>query len=390
MKPGLGPNSSLGLTLLALFVVSLGYGVVVPQLPALTGFSGTAGASALAWAHGSYAGFKILAQLPAGAWVDRWGSVRVLRVALLAFTLSVSGFLVAGPVPWFAFLRAVEGAATGVVYPAAFALALLSTGGNPSGKRLGVVMAVGSSGLLLGPALAAALASRGARTPVLVGAVLAAAATSWAWSTSRRSPAPPGGSSLTDLKALLRRLREPAFVGALLPIGFNKLSYTGLAAVLPLFGPDRLGLSGRGVGLLFVLTGLCFGLAQVLGGALSDRFRPRSLILACTPFLVGGLAGMAAASVSGFFAAGTAVYVLASSVIFNASLKHLAQAHGTEATYGGVYGLLGTVTDVMTVVGPVVFLALYARSPASVFWAMAALGSLFSLAFALLAPTRPT
>jgi hypothetical protein len=74
------------------------------------------------------------------------------------------------------------------------------------------------------------------------------------------------------------------------------------------------------------------------------------------------------------FAIAWALYVAASSIIFTATLKHVARAFGTEQTYGGVFGVLGTLTDLMTIIGPLVFLNLYPLLSSRVFLAMALTG----------------
>jgi hypothetical protein len=84
------------------------------------------------------------------------------------------------------------------------------------------------------------------------------------------------------------------------------------------------------------------------------------------------------------------VYVSLSSVIFTCTLKNAARAYGTEDTYGGVFGVLGTVTDAMTVVGPLLFLGIYGVSGTAVFPAMALIGVPFALGFLLAARASAT
>ena len=138
---------------LALFTVSLGYGVVVPLLPQLAGAeAGAQSASALSAIYGVYAAAKIGAQLPGGVWVDAAGGRRVLRWGLALFSISLGGFLFRGGVLWLSLVRGLEGAATGLVYPAVFALVLRGSEERGACKRIGAAVGIGSSGLLAGPA----------------------------------------------------------------------------------------------------------------------------------------------------------------------------------------------------------------------------------------------
>ena len=174
----------------------------------------------------------------------------------------------------------------------------------------------------------------------------------------------------------------------LLPIAFNKLTFSAFQALLPVHAGGALhlplGVATAGVYSvtgLFALTGVCFAAAQPLGGWLVDRFAPRAVILALTPPLLGALAALAFATTPFAFTWLYAAYVSASSVIFTATLKQAARAYGTEDTYGGVFGVLATLTDLMTVVGPILFLNLYGAAGAWVFLVMAVAGVPFAAGF---------
>ena len=370
------------LAIISLFVVSLGYGVVVPLLPLLAG-AGVGDAASLSVVYAAYAAAKLVAQVPGGVWVDRVGPRLVLRVALVLFCLSLAGFLVPSTTPlWFAVWRALEGAATGLVYPAAFAAVLLGPG-KKSGARLGTAVALGTSGMLLGPVLGG-FTGEDPRLPVTVALGLAVVVTlvallARAPTSAAVTPRSVGGE-LTQLWALAR---NPAFVGTMLPVAFNKFTYSALQAILPLHAAHTLQLGTRGITTIFALTGVGFGVMQVLGGALADRIAPRLLVAACSPVLLLGLAGAwLFTSVEGF-ALGYGAYIAASSIILTATLQHAAQQHGQDR-YGGMYGVLGTLTDVMTVVGPLVLVNIYGAVGQGVFGAMALLGLVFLLGFFVL------
>jgi hypothetical protein len=398
----------MALSALALFVVSLGYGVVVPLLPQLLGAQGApsanaSGAPAISIVYALYAAAKISAQVPGGAWVDAAGGQRVLRVALWLFCLSLPGFLFPLGVAWFALVRALEGAATGLVYPAVFALVLQSTGEARAGRRIGAVVGLGTSGLLVGPALGGWLGAReglphflaAGRLPVLVALCAALAIAVWAQlgekvlpEAGAAQPRPPARTVAAELRTLWGLARDPGFLGLCLPIAFNKLTFSAFQGLLPLHGA-ALGLGPRGVTLLFALTGIIFGAAQGLGGVLVDRFAPRTVALWLTPPLLLSLCGAALAQAPVPFGVYYGAYIAASSVIFTATLKHTARAYGTDDTYGGVFGVLGTLTDLMTVFGPLLFLNLYPAQGAWVFASMALCGLPFAVGFVVLSRRSP-
>ena len=69
-------------------------------------------------------------------------------------------------------------------------------------------------------------------------------------------------------------------------------------------------------------------------------------------------------------------------------MKHAAVVFGTEDTYGGVFGVLGTLTDLMTVVGPLLFLNVYPALGLGTFALMAGVGVVFLVGFAALRPAK--
>jgi DHA1 family multidrug resistance protein-like MFS transporter len=361
------------LSTLALFVVSLGYGVIAPLLPELALGTGAGGISIV---YAVYAAAKIGAQIPGGVWVDRAGPARVLRVALVLFCLSLAGFLVPGGAAWIALLRLVEGAATGLVYPAVFARTLRGAGEATAGKRLSAVIGVGTSGLLVGPALGGTLAPWGARVPVAAALALAVLVTLVAAFGPHPAEAPPAAPRALrpELGALAALARNVAFLGLMLPIAFNKLTFSAFQGLLPLYGASALGLHARGVTLLFALTGVCFAAAQGVAALLLARVPASTLTLALTPPLLLALAAMAGAGSAVPFGISYCAYIVCSSIIFTATMKHAARTFGTEDTYGGLFGLLATLTDLMTIVGPLLFLNLYRVGGRLTFVAMALIG----------------
>jgi MFS transporter, DHA1 family, tetracycline resistance protein len=366
---------------LALFVVSLGYGVVVPLLPELAGGRAATDEALLSAVYASYAVAKIGAQVPGGVWVDRAGPEKVMRLALVGYFVSTAGFLV-GDLAWFTAVRALEGAATGLAYPAAFALALRGADPSTHGRRLGLLAGLGTSGLLVGPALGGWLGEPDPTLPVYVALGLTLPVI--VWSFARRT-APRAAAPVRTVRAELRSLTglalNLAFVGLMLPIAFNKLTFSAFQGLLPLVGPDQLGVGSGGVTTLFIITGVCFGVAQPIAGWLADRVGPRAVVLGGGPFLIVALGLQTWATALIPYAVYYGLYVVLASLMFTATMKHAATAFGTDDTYGGLFGMLGTLTDLMTIVGPLLFLNLYATVGPSVALYMGAAGIPFFLGY---------
>lgn len=374
---------------LALFVVTLGFGVVVPLMPAIAQGAGE-GASQFSALFVAYSAARITCQVPGGVWVDRAGALSVLRIALALYALSLGGLLVPGGLVWFTAVRTVEGAATGLAFPATLALAAAAGPPDAIGRRIGLVTGVGTSGFLVGPVMGGALAGSGPQLPLTV--ALAAAVAMLVFLLVVTAPATAERAARTvrgEVAALARMSARPDFIGLVLPLGFNKLVFSGMQALLPLWGADVLGLGVRGVTGLFALSGVVFAVVQPLAGALADRLDPRAVIVACAvPMMIAiGFLGEAPGGAS--FAALFGGYILLSSVIFAATLKHAGRAYGeVGGAYGGVFGVVQTLTDLMTLVGPVLSLVLYQTRPGQLFPVVAAIGVPFQIGFVLLTRLR--
>ena len=368
------------LSALALFAVSLGYGVVLPLVPALTGGAEGLGLSLV---YSLYSAAKIGTQVPGGVWVDQVGARRIMVVGLSLFCVSTLALLVPGPVWWLVAVRVVEGVATGLVFPAVFAR-VFAVRGPGRGTSLGVVGGVGSSGLVVGPVLAGVLGPVDVRLPVAVAAGIALL-TLLLVVLERGAPSGlPSARTLKDELGQLGRLaRQAAFVGVMLPIGFNKLSYTALQGVLPLHAKAFQGLELPQVTMLFAAMGVTFALAQPLGGFLADRFPVRPLVSICAPLSMFSLGAMSFAPGHAAYAVALVGYIFGSSLVFAVVMKHAADTFGGDAL-GGLYGVLGTLTDTMTVLGPLLFVTLYASQPEVTYVAMALTGVLFVGGFLVL------
>lgn len=359
----------------ALFVTSLGYGIVVPLLPALVGLTDAQDAHALSLVFASFSATKIAAQLPGGVLADRVGARRVLAASLVIFTASMAGLMVHGGVAWFALMRALEGASAGLCQPAVFALALEDAEEETTGRSLGATAGLGMSGLLVGPVLGAWLAPRGVRVPVGVAvaasAVAALVALARMRTPHRRASSAAPARFRDDMANIAALARDLAFLGMAAPIAFNKLTYSALQAIIPLHGATELAMPTREVMIVFGLIGVTFGVAQPIGGALSDRIEPRKIVVALIPGVLFSLALLTRATTFRAFAIGCVVYSITASTIFAATMKLASREYGAEKGQGSTFGAIATLTDLMTVVGPLVFLNVYARLGRFTFAAMA-------------------
>jgi MFS family permease len=277
MTSGLSAAATAAL-LLAVFAVSVAYGVALPVLPFLLERVLGTGATAIAWHTGLLTGAYTLALFffaPAwGRLSDRWERRPVILVGLIGFGASLALFaFVENLVPLY-LGRFLSGAFAAGVVPVALALiGDRAPSEDWRARRFAWINIVGVGGFLVGPTLGGAiawLANRGllvstavplSALPFLASAVaafIAAAAVHVCIParSGRDKPATGGGSADPKLAPVIRRLLLIAAVVAAAVGAFE----VGLA----IRAKELLGMSAAQIGLMFTECSLVMVAAQAI------------------------------------------------------------------------------------------------------------------------------
>jgi MFS family permease len=145
--------------LLAMFAITVGYGIVLPILPFLIErLAGTAGATTLSWHTGLLTGIYILAIfLFAPLWgkvSDRWGRRPVILLGLTGFAATVALFALVESLPLLYLGRFLDGAFAAAIAAVAYAL----VGDHAPSKewrahRFALINIAGTTGFFVGPLL---------------------------------------------------------------------------------------------------------------------------------------------------------------------------------------------------------------------------------------------
>lgn len=271
----------LAALMLAVFAISAGFGVLLPQLPALVGqMLGQASTAAqVSRATGLLTALYMFALfLCAPVWgqvSDRWGRRPVLLIGLAGFGATMLVLAVFETMPAHYAERALSGLFAAAVTPVALATVTdFSATRAELGRRLTFVSLAGVSGFLLGPALGVAL-TRGfggsvgsLEVPMLATGGLALVAALAVAMTVRTSPV-----------ARPERVRQPSRVAALQVVGWLlALGFVVSAGVavfevgLALRGRQDLGLAPGQIAMMFTL---CSGVMIVVQAVVfSPMVRP--------------------------------------------------------------------------------------------------------------------
>ncbi|MFI9720157.1 MFS transporter [Streptomyces sp. NPDC052396] len=362
MGPG---RRRAALLLIAVISVNASYTVMIPFVPDLEDRV-DAGPVLIALTFALFAAAKALAQPVGGWWVDRWRADRVALLSMLTAALGIvltalarDGFsLLAARVCW--------GIGEGLVSPALYAgmAALCRQYRISTSRMMGNFGSAAVAGFLLGPLIAGAAVPVGLSGLFLAGAVVTAAT---AVGLLRAIPGP--GETGPEQEGEEQN-EEPAATGALaqgrwwvwaLLLGgldmFTTLVYSALEPVLPVYLSKGSDSSARtAISVVFVAGLATSGLVMWLLGRYTVRLRTLTAI--GLGFAAVGLCAMAASAevvaVGGCFM----VFMVGYATLFLTARRGIVELKA--AGHGGkAFGLFGLVSDIGSVLGPVIGMALY-------------------------------
>lgn len=358
-------HSTGGIVLLLsaqVFLIMLGLGLVTPILPLYAQSFGV-GAAAVGSLVMVFGIARMVVNIPAGQWTDRFGRKRLLVVGPLINAVGAVGLAFSGSFPELLLWRVVQGIGSAVVTTAAMiAVADIS---NPQNR--GRIMSLYQGSLLLGagagPAFGGILAEAyGVRAPFLVFAVLTLLAALWALvRIPETRPAvegegefgagPPAAPALRQVMGDLMRNRDFVLISAVtLGIFFTRSG--GQMTLLPLLGHNVLGMSESAIGLAFTLIAACNFVSLYAAGTLADRIGRKAVIvpsglltaLSIVLFVVTG-------SVEGFFL--NALLLGIGTGLGGPAPAAYATDIAPRTALGPAMGLYRTISDFGLVVGPV-------------------------------------
>jgi len=288
-------NRGLVVLFMAIFLVMMGFGIV---LPVLQFYARTVGATPLeiGLLATSYAVMQFLYAPLWGALSDRIGRKPVFSVGLLGYAVSFVLFGLATHV-WMLFLaRILGGMLSAATLPTAMAYIGDTTSEERRGGGMGLMGAAMGLGFTIGPGIGGLLGRHDLSLPFFVGAALALLTLALSWGAL---PEPVRHDSSAErpsrVDAIRLALGGPlAFFYLITLVGAFALA--ALEATYALFAQDRLDLSsaaGAGaIGVVFVVVGIVQ--AVILGGLIGrlinrwgeERLVRGGLVLAAAGYLL--------------------------------------------------------------------------------------------------------
>lgn len=362
-----GPRRVRSIVLLLAASVALmmtGLGIIIPifarRLDAMGG-----GVQALGIMIMAFALAQFLAAPLMGSLADRYGRRPFVLLSLAAFAAANVGFLLASSITAFTLVRALEGALTAGLFPAAMGIVADVAPEDERGRWTGLVMAGYGAGFILGPVLGGLLYDGlGFAAPFIASALMAALAFVVAFFVV---PETRTAESRKREELWKRREREKAIVaddslwnslprpltvfGVLLLIDFAMVfAFAFVEPQMIFFLYDELGWTTVQFGVLVGTYGLAVFIGQLTLSRLSDRFARKPIIVigvllnavfyAALAFVPSFAFLMFAAVLSGLGEA-LVLPALTAFVLDLTSVQHRSRVMGFKESAAALGGVLG-------------------------------------------------
>jgi DHA1 family multidrug resistance protein-like MFS transporter len=259
-----------------LFVVMLGYGIIIPIFPFYIESMG-AGGTELGLLVASYAVMRLIFGPIWGGLSDRVGRKPILLVGILGYVITMVWFGLATQL-WMLFAaRILSGILSSATAPTTMAYIGDSTPEDERGGGMGLLGAAGGVGTIIGPAVGGFLATTSLSLPFFVAAGMALLALLLAImflpeSHPAREQEAKKQEAIVDLRAWWQALFSP--IGTLFVLTF--ISTSGLmifASAFGLYGLERFNYGPEQVGIIMMVMGAVSALTQgLLAGPATKRW----------------------------------------------------------------------------------------------------------------------
>lgn len=343
----------------AMLIDSIGFGIVLPVLPALIVELGRVDLAEATRIGGYllavYAVTHFFAGPVIGSLSDRYGRRRVLLISLCCFGIDYAFMAFAPSLGWLFAGRAIAGIA-GATYGPANAVIADVTPPEQRGRMFGLLGAAFGGGFILGPAIGGLLGDLGPRAPFVAAAALAFANAGLILAVMPETLAPENRRPFDWRRANPVGAFVPLFhaggaaallIGALL----WQIAHMVYPSTWTFYVSIALGWDSKAIGWSLAASGLSMMLAQVfLIGPTIKRFGEDRTVL------IGLTAGVIVFALYAFAQQGWQLYALiaagAVTGVVGPSINAILSTRVDAANQGALQGGLASLSSVAAIVGP--------------------------------------
>ncbi len=350
-------KSTLPILGLQIFLVMVGFGIIIPVLPFYARDLG-ANPTELGWLMAVYSAMQLIFSPVWGRISDNIGRKPVMMIGISGLALSFFLMAVATDL-WMLFVaRIIGGILSSANMPTASAyVADITTPENRS-KGMGIIGAAAGLGFIVGPAIGGIFSKISLRLPFIVAGVSSLITIVLVLFLLKESLPREMRERIRDERpSRFEGLRGPNSFLFLLQF-FISFSLAGLEATFAYFGAARAGLGSTEIGYIFMIMGLASAFVQGgLMGPLAKRFGEGAIIQGGV--IISALGFGLILLTESFLTAAIflSIFGLGNGVIRPALTALLTKSAGKH--HGNVTGLLSSFDSLGRIVGPPVGGALF-------------------------------
>jgi len=366
--PGPGRRPGLAFVVVTVLLDVVGFGVIMPVLPALlvqlTGKAVNAAAIDGGWLAFTYAAMQFVCAPVLGNLSDRFGRRPVLLAAVACFGID---YIFMGFAPTFAWLfvgRTISGMA-GASFTPAYAYVADISPPDKRAQNFGLISAAFGIGFILGPALGGLLGGLGPRAPFFVAATLSLANFVYGYfflpeSLPRERRRRFQLARANPLGALLQMRKYPAVLGTLGALLLWMVAHQVMPSTWAFYTKFRFGWSEATIGASLALAGLVMATSQAtLLRILVPRLGERRAALTGIVMATIGYVGYATATAGWMMFAWLSTWFFGAIVMpsTNALLSHRVPRDAQGELQGAVAGLF----SLSSILGPPLMTQIFGR-----------------------------
>ena len=256
-------KSALTILFLTMFLVMLGFGVILPHLAYYAEELG-ASAAQIGFLIGIYSAMQLIFAPMWGRLSDRYGRRPAILMGLVGNAGALALFGAARSLPWLFIARGLSGVFSAAILPTIMAYVADVTTEADRGKGMGLMGAAMGLGFIFGPGIGGIMGNHS--LPFFVAGGLSLATFGFALlllpeSLKLTEPLDVQEVTISPWSAMKHPL-TPLFLVAF----FSAFIFSGLETIFPLFIKDQLNYGAKELGVMFVIMGILVALLQ--GGVL--------------------------------------------------------------------------------------------------------------------------
>lgn len=341
---------SMAVLFMVLFLVMVGFGIIIPVLPFLILDYG-GGSTTMGLLMAAYSLTQFIFSPYWGRLSDRIGRRPVLIIGLSGFGVSFIAFSLATQL-WMLFIaRLLAGAISSAALPTAMAYVADITGEKHRAQGMGMMGAAMGLGMIFGPALGGWLGHFGLMVPFYAAGLLAVLTLPFAYLLLPESLPKSDRTASVDKKLSINVMDDPLLpmLGLAFAVSFSMALFESTFSI---FAADHLGFSPANLGSLFTMLGIVGVIIQMwIIGPLSNRYGEARLIVVGIIISAGGLLLILLSSDTVSMMMYTAVFSFGNSLL-RPSISTLISKEAGSAQ-GASIGKMQSFDSLGRIIGPV-------------------------------------